>query len=72
MSYKAILFNSALRTLHTQQPTEGSIIIRKKTDDNKKLFEIKINNGKTEPEYCERTSLQTVTVFMYSILFSKL
>ncbi len=39
----------------------------------KKLFEIKINNGKTEPEYCEeRTSLQTVTVFMYSILFSKL
>ncbi len=35
----------------------------------KKLFEIKINNGKTEPESCDRTSLQTVTVFMYSILF---
>ncbi len=35
--YKVILFNSALRTLHTQQPTEGSIIIRKKTDDNKNV-----------------------------------
>ncbi len=47
MSYKAILFNTALRTL---QPTKGYNIIQNETQMIiKKCYEMKINNGKTEP-----------------------
>ncbi len=52
MSYKAISFNTALRTL---QPTEGYNIIQNETQMIiKKCFEMKMNTGKTE--------LSTVTV----------
>ncbi len=47
MSYKAISFNTALRTLH---PIEGYNIIQNETQMIiKKCFEMKMNNGKTEP-----------------------
>ncbi len=53
MSYKAILFNTATyRGVHNS---------KRYTDDNKKCYEMKINNGKTE-EYCDCASLQSETV----------
>ena len=46
MSYKAILFNTALRTL---QPETYNIIQNETQMIIKKCFEMKINTGKTEP-----------------------
>ena len=46
MSYKAILFNTALRTL---QPERYNIIQNETQMIIKKCFEMKMNTGKTEP-----------------------
>lgn len=54
-----------MRALGIQQLTEESNIIRNETQVMiKRFFEIKINNDKTKPEYCECASLQTVTVII--------